>query len=513
MSVEKEDNPYEPAEETGAPNSKNAQQKSLTSRTVRGMAWMIGSSACQVLLKIFFFILLARLLSPADYGVAGAALVIIGFATIFSQVGVGQALIYQPNLNDRQIASANLVSILLGLLVTLLLIAAAPLAAWFFEDPNVTGALRLTACAFILRGVSTVAESLLERDLEFQAIAFRDVLTNLVGQGVVGLPLAMLGFNYWALCWAFLAGELLRTVFLLLRKPHARKLKGSLDVKGLVRFGSGMSVTVLVNRLAIQLDTILVGRFLGTEMLGFYGRAHQLAAMPASMFGKVYSKVLFPAMNSVREDQEKLRHVHSEVISALSLVVLPATLAAFFVAPHIIPMLIGEKWAMMIEPFQILVLGVYFRLGYKVSDVLMKSKGQVYRLALMHGFYALYVLVLVWVGVQFGLRGVAIGILCSVILQFIGNTIMGMRISGLRASQLAGAHVPGLCHSALVVVLGIGTTLITQKYELAPIWFIALFIGALSACHLAGMAVWRLRWFGVAGKMLESRLRLAFKPA
>ncbi|HEX9546972.1 MAG TPA: oligosaccharide flippase family protein, partial [Acidimicrobiales bacterium] len=148
--------------------------RNLTQRTIAGMLWLASGKAAYAGLQLVVLAVLARLVTPADFGVVSAALVVIGFSAIVSQLGLGPALVQRPDLEPRHVDTAFTASVLLGLVLGGALWALAPAVAGFFRTPGVAPVMRALAWVFPLQGLGTTAESLARRDLQFRWLALLD---------------------------------------------------------------------------------------------------------------------------------------------------------------------------------------------------------------------------------------------------------------------------------------------------------------------------------------------------
>jgi teichuronic acid exporter len=177
----------------------NVPRSGLTRRTVTGLLWAAWGKTAHALLQLAILAVLARLLAPADFGVVSAALVVIGLSSIFSQLGLGPALVQRPELEDRHTDSAFVASIAFGVGLGALVWIVAPHAATFFRIADVKPVLHALAVVFPLQGVSVVAESLAKRELRFRWIANVAVISYGLGYGAVGIALAAYGLGVWSL--------------------------------------------------------------------------------------------------------------------------------------------------------------------------------------------------------------------------------------------------------------------------------------------------------------------------
>jgi len=174
-------------------------ERSLTHRTLAGMLWMSYGKAAYSILQLVVLGVLARLVTPAQFGVVSAALVVIGLSSIVSQLGLGPALVQRPKLEPRHLDTAFTASLLLGLGLGALIWLGAPMAAGFLHMDGVTPVLRALAWVFPIIGLGTVSSSVLSRELRFSWLANLEVVTYGIGFGAVGITGALLGWGVWAL--------------------------------------------------------------------------------------------------------------------------------------------------------------------------------------------------------------------------------------------------------------------------------------------------------------------------
>jgi len=353
--------------------------RDLTRQTLGGLVWIGGGKVVYAGLRLLVLAIMARLLSPADFGIVGAALVVVGFSAIFSQLGLAPAIVQRPVLERRHLEAAFSASVLLGLLLGVLLWVSAPFAARFFHIAGVEPVLRVLAWIFPLDGLSAIAESQVQRELRFRWLATMEVLTFVLGYGVVGVVLALLGAGVWALVTAQMAQTALYTIILVVTRPPALRLLPDRAALGeLMYYGGGFTASKIANYFALQVDNLVVGRWLGAAALGFYGRAYELMAGPPHLLGDAVDRVLFPAMASIQTDTRRLADAYRRGVALMGLIMLPASLVLFIVAPELILAMLGPRWTAVVTPFQILALGMFLRTSYRISDVTARATAAVY---------------------------------------------------------------------------------------------------------------------------------------
>lgn len=470
--------------------------KRLTSRALSGLFWTFSGTGVQVVVQLLVIMALGRLLTPADFGLMGAATVVIAFSQIVSQLGVGPALIQRRDLNPAHIQVAFTLSTLLGITLGLGVWFGAPALAAFYRIPEVEPVLRGVAFLFPLEGLNTVSRSLLARQLRFATFMALDVGSYIVGYAVVGVVLAWLGYGVWALVAANLAQTVLRTASMYRAARHpfrpSLNLQASRDV---LSFGIGQGLAQLGHFLSQQGDNFVVGRWLGPTALGIYGRAYTFMVMPASAFGKIVNRVLFPVMSHIQDDRNRLASAYERALAVVALVSLPISLFLFVVAPEFITVLLGPGWTGVILPFQLFTISLLFRMSSRISDSLTKASGAVYARAVRQGLFAALVVLGAFIGQRWGVGGVAVAVSIAMGINFVNMAALSRRETGLSWSRFARAHVPG----ALLAVLIGGAVAVTATLARAA------HLGKIQVLIVAGLTAAVVT---LAALRLQSRLFL-----
>lgn len=461
-------------------------QKSLTQRTLSGLVWQFFGTGSEAIIKIGVMIVLARLLTPEAFGLAGAVNVVLAFKA-FSQLGIGPAVVQRPELRDAHIRSGFAFSVFLGLVFGGLVVAGSGVIADFFRMPDLQTIVAVAALYFPIAGVSIVSEALLARDLRFKTLATADMISFVIGYGVTGVVLALLGWGVWSLLVAELAQVALRsTILVFARRPLVALAPRAQELKELLAYGSGQSLAGLASFTALQVDKFVVGRWMGAEALGLYGRAYQFLTLPSTMFGSVVDRVLFPSMASVQHDRERLERAFMRAIAIVAMVTLPVSAMMIILAPELIYLLLGPKWAAMVPPFQFLAGTLLFRTSYKMSDSLARATGHVYRRAMRQWVYAGAVFLGALIGTRWGLVGVSVGVGLAITLNFFLMLQLSVATTGARWTQLFTVHLRYLMALVPLVAPTVGVVALCRNADLAAIVTIVLGSGVAG---LAGLAI------------------------
>jgi O-antigen/teichoic acid export membrane protein len=462
---------------------------SLTHRALDGMFWVACSRGVTATIRVIVLILLTRLLSPADFGVASAGLIIIGFSLAFSQLGLGPALVQRPNLEARHISTAFFASTAFGLLAAGLVWLLAPLLADFFRMNQLAPVVRALAFLFPIAGISTVAENLVQRDMRFRVLANSDMLAYGLGYGLVGVVLAFLGFGVWALVVGQITQALLQALILLRAAPPIIRPRPTWTCfRELMEYGAGASAALTGVLVANQADNLVVGRWLGAVALGLYSRAYQLMAVPATLLGDVLDKVLFPTMARVQDDPRRLASAYLQGTALIALLTLPAGAVAAVLARDLVAVAFGSRWSSLAAPFQVLALGMMFRTSYRLSDSLSRATGRVYRRAWRQAMYAGMVFLGAWLGQHWGVTGVAVGVLAALFFNYLLMAHLSLSVGQISWLRFAQAQLPALRLTIVVGAITLATSEGTRSLGLPPL--LSLAAGFAAAVGSAVLSAW-----------------------
>ncbi|HYG99964.1 MAG TPA: lipopolysaccharide biosynthesis protein [Terriglobales bacterium] len=335
-----------------APESQRAH---LDRRLMHGIAWSGGVKYLTQFLSWASALIVARLLTPSDYGLVAMATVYLGFVTLVSEFGVGAAVVTLRDLTEEQLEQLNSFSLLLGLAsFAVSLVAAYPLA-WFFRAPLLPPVVMTMSVAFILTAFKAVPGSILERDLRFKEVSVIDGARAIVlAVSTVGFALA--GFRYWTLVLGGILSSLV-SLFLILRLcrkgfrfPRYASLRNALTFSRHI-LGSRLSWYIYSNS-----DFAVAGRMLGAVPLGNYTMAWTLANIPLQSVSNLISSVTPGFFSAVQKDRAELRRYLLNLTEGLSLVTFPLTTGLALVAHDFVLAILGTKWLPIVPPLQLLAI-------------------------------------------------------------------------------------------------------------------------------------------------------------
>lgn len=472
------------------------QSSPLAAGALRGFLWIFGSSLVGAVLRLALFAVLARLVLPADFGVITAALILIGLADLLIGIGAGPAIIQRPSLSDDEIATAFWTTLLIaGMVSGLAVLVRQPLAALLgvIETADVIPVLTLV---FLFKGLQALPASLLRRDMRFREIALVDTACFLLSYGIVGISLALTGHGYWALVIATVVHSLLQCgLFWSFARPG---LAGKISVQALqtlYTFGAGVTFTRVVHEVLTSADKWVVGRFMGAESLGFYGRASALANFPHGFVANAIDKVIFSAFSRRQADLPALRTACLRAYSLTAFALVPLSAFVAVVAPEMVRILLGEGWEQAVLPLQVLAFASCFRSNIKLTSALAQAVDRVLSLSAVVAVQGLLTVGLCLGGSRWGMVGVASGYLIAGVSQLLISMWLNSRIVGaIGRSEWKYILRDAAIQLSLVLVLA-GGFAVWLRHLQAPALVVIFFPAMICiAIYLLPLLVPRLPW-------------------
>lgn len=387
----------------------------------KGFFYLLAGSAGQSMLRVVFTAVLARILTPQDFGLLATATIVTGFAELFVHLGFGKGLVQKKEIDQKDVGTAYTSSLVLGLLFAMVLFFLSPFIATFFEQAELENILRYMVILFPVKSINQVQFSLLQRDMNFKALAGREALSFALGYGLLGITLAYLNFGVYALVWGILAQAIIYSVLLGLGKKKYFILftfhKDSF--KHLFSFGKKLTIAKILNYFALKGDYFIVSKQLGVTALGFYSRAYGLMNFPNSIVGNILNTVLFAEFSKSQDDKDKLTITLSKLMKLLFFTYLPVSVLALLLAPEIIFILLGDQWSGVIIPFRVLSVAIAFRVGYKITSTLIKGVALTNRYVTREVLYCMLILLGSYFGSLYGIAGVSLGVGFAILMMFL----------------------------------------------------------------------------------------------
>ena len=351
---------------------------SLRKQAASGVKWMTASAAAANALQFAQRVLLARLLVPADFGLAGMTFVVVGFAEVFADLGLGSAIIQRKIVTRNELSSLYWLNVLVGLVVFAVIVTGAPWIADFFGQPRLLHLLPWAGLNFLIVPFGQQFQVLLQREMQFGRLAKIEVAAQVAGT-VAAVWSALAGRGVFALIFGLLVTAALRTILLVglgwrrwTPAPHF----GLADLRGYMRFGAFRLADYSAFYFSSNIDTVIIGRYLGADALGMYTLALQLVVWPLTKINPVIGRVAFPVLSRVQDDDAALRRGFLEMAKALVTCLFPLLAILGASAQWLVPFVFGSKWAGSAVLLQLLIpVGLAKTLAVPSAQVLL-AKGR-----------------------------------------------------------------------------------------------------------------------------------------
>lgn len=316
----------------------------LGGRTARGGAVTMVSHGFKFCVSIVATAVMARLLTPRDYGLIGMVAVVTSFASLFKDMGLSLATVQKTEINYNQISTLFWVNVGLSAAIALLVVAVAPVVAWFYGEPLLAPITVVIAFGFILGGLTVQHEALLKRQMRFVALSAIAFSSMVLGYAT-GIALAWHGAGYWALVFSQLAllGTNAAGVWLLCKWRPGLPRRDP-EIRSMLAFGRNVTGYSIINSFAGNTDSLLIGRFWGPQQLGFYGKATQLLSLPTDQVSEPIAAVTIPALSRLNDTPERYRQAYFRIAEKILILGTPSIVFIIAASDWLVYLILGPQW-------------------------------------------------------------------------------------------------------------------------------------------------------------------------
>lgn len=319
-------------------------EQSLKDKTVKGVAWSGVDNVTQMGVTFIVGIILARILTPDDYGLLGIILIFSSICTALMNAGFTTALIRKPDADEDDYNTSFIVNVGLSILFYVLIYICSPLIADFFGRKELIDLTRVTSLGIVIGALSMIQQTRLTKRIDFKAQA-KITLASSISSGIIGIGMALLGFGVWSLVIQTLSLQLLRTVLLCVYDKWIPQLHfSSKSFHELFGFGWKMMATAFLDSLWQQMYQVVVGKYYNPATLGQYTRAKQFSLLFSSNLTNVIQRVTYPVLSNIQDDKERMAHAYRRIIKVTMFV---TAISMFFlgaVSEPLLYCLIGPQW-------------------------------------------------------------------------------------------------------------------------------------------------------------------------
>lgn len=421
--------------------------QTLKQKTVHGVAWSAVENFSNLGISFLFGLLLARLLSPSDYGVIAMITVFTAVAGCFVNSGFSHALVRKPGRTEADCATAFYFNLVVATGCYLLLFAAAPLIARFYHMPLLTSVVRVMGLGLIINALCIVQQALLTARIDFKTQAKISLSSNVVS-GVIGVGFAYAGYGVWALVIQGVLGGTFRTVILwVLAKWRPRGGFSRASFRYLFGFGSKLLASSLLDTLWNNVYPLIIGRLFSPATLGLYTRAYGFAQLPSSNVTGIIQRVTFPVLATIQDDKARLANDYRRLLRMSGFVIFPLMVTLAGVADPLVRFLITDKWAGCIPLLQIVCFGMMWYPVHAINLNLLTVTGRSDLFLKLEVAKKVVGIVVLAVSYRWGVVGMCYGSVVSSLVCVVINTYYTGKLIGVGYLRQMGDLTPTLLRS------------------------------------------------------------------
>lgn len=445
----------------------------LKGSIIKGVAWSSLDRFLSQGIQFIFGVLIARLLTPDDYGVIAILNVFVAIFQTFVDSGLARALVRKESCSEEDFSTVFFYNIIVSVIAYSILWIVAPVISDFYNNESLTLLIRIISITLVVSSLSGVHDAKLSINLDFKRKALISIITVLIN-GTIVLLLAYSGYGVWALVIQSILNGLLRTVLLWIFvnwKP--RLVFSTTSFCDLFSFGSKILGSSLVDTIYNNIYTLVIGRCFSPRMLGLYSKANTLSQFVACNITNVFTSVSYPAFSKIQHDEQLLSEANKKYIRLSSFVIFPLMIGLIILAEPLITVLLKDKWLNVVPFMQILCVEWILYPIHAINLNLLWVKGHsdyYLKLEFIRKFMSIIVLL---VTVRYGVEAMCYGRVFTSIIGLIINTYYSKKLINYSLFAQIKDVIPILLHS---VIMGFVVFLSTRQIEIS---LVKLLVGVL----------------------------------
>ena len=407
---------------------------------------------------------LARLLSPRDFGLVSMVAVFTGILNLFRDFGLSTAAIQRTSITEEQISTLFWINIFVGALLGLVTVLMAPAIAALYHEPQLFAVTAVFGAGFVINSAGIQHSALLQREMRFTILTVIDVVSLAVGI-CVGIAGAKAGYSYWALVAMTITSSFVSTIGLWLAAgwipgmPHR-----GVGIRSILHFGGTLTLNGLVAYAAFNVEKLMIGRYWGADAIGIYGRAYQLVNIPIDNLNSAVGGVAFSALSRLKDDPVRFKNYFLKGFSLVLGMTLPITIACALFADDVVLVLLGPKWndaaaiVRLLAP-TIAILAIINPLGWLIYSIGLVERSL--RIALV---FAPIITAAYFMGLPYGPKGIALAYSTTMTLWVIPHILWCVHGTPISLSDILHAVSRPLASGIVAGSLAFGTRIISAPF-------------------------------------------------
>lgn len=468
--------------------------ESLKEKSFTAFLWVLIDKMGGSIANFIVTVLLARLLTPEDFGLVAMVMIFFEMSSSFIQSGIGFALVREKTITEIDKSTAFIFNLLTALVFYGILFLTAPAIATFFKQPALTAIVRVMGLNLIVSSLSLIQHAVLTHRIDFKTqtkVRFIGVFVS----GAVAVSLAVAGFGVWSLVARIGVMELCSTLLFWILNPWKMVLRFSrASFRKLFGFGSVILAEALIDKFFRQLVQVLIGKYFSAATLGFFSQANTFCNMAATNFQQTLQRMTYPVLAKLQDDRSKLKDGYRRMIAISSFVIIPVMVLMGVMAEPLLVAVVGERWIPSAPFLQLLCIGgaVYHINSINLDMLLVLGRVDLsLRLEIIKKIITAATII---IGIQFGIYGLIIGQVSSTYIALFINTFYSDKLLKYSLYEQLKDVAPSLVFSILMGLV----ILVFQKNAAAgalyfvftaPFVGIAVYLGLHTLAHTREMDI------------------------
>lgn len=426
---------------------------SIRDKTISGLKWSFTDNMVNQIIHFLIGLVLARLLSPTEYGIIGMAMVFIALSETFVNSGLGAALIRKQDCTEADYNTMFYTNIALGVVTFLIIFFAAGAISRFYDNPELYLLTRVMAINLIINSFGMVETATLTRQVDFKRQTKITLIAN-VSSGIIGITLAFLGFGYWSLAIRTLCQNSFRVLLLHYTSSWKPKLMYSIaSFKELFGFGSKLLAAGIIDTAYRNIYKLVIGKYFSAAELGYYSRAEQFKNLPSQNVQNTTQRVTYPVLASMVGDDKKLKAGYKKLIKLMFYITSTLMLFMIINAREIVLILIGEKWAPVIPYLKIISISAILYPLHSLNLNMLNAKGRSDLFLRLEIIKKLIVIPVIAIGIQFGMIVMLWGMVFNSLLAYLINAFYSARLINYPTIEQLKDIAPTFVHTLIMAGL------------------------------------------------------------
>lgn len=397
-------------------------ESSLKHKAVKGVIWSSIERFSVQGIQFLVMIIMARLLTPKDYGLVGMLVIFISIAQSLIDSGFSQALIRKQDRTETDNSTVFYFNIIVGFLLYLIFFAIAPWVANFYETPELCTLMRVISLSVIFNSLAVVQRALLTVNINFKTQA-KASLSAAIVSGIIGISMAYYGFSYWSLVAQQLVNLGLNTLLLwVLTKWHPKAVYSWKSFKELFSFGSKLMLTGIIDTIYRNAYIIVIGKIFSATTLGYYTRANQFSEFPSSNLTGIMQRVTYPVLCEIQNNDQRLAQIYRRFLRVSAFIIFPLLVGLSAVAEPFVVLLLKEQWLFAATLLQIICFSMMWYPIHAINLNLLQVKGRSDLFLKLEIIKKIIAVIVLCITIPMGLVAMCIGQILTSLICLIINT-------------------------------------------------------------------------------------------